>query len=104
MVFHVLRYNILPDKAEAYDEWVRPAIQRALAVPGVVELRAYRPITGPFQVTSIWEFTDLATWSAWYAHEDVQKNHNELRAFTADLTPELWDSSPVVPEPIRPGE
>ncbi len=104
MVFHVLRYNILPDKAEAYNEWVGPAIQRVLAVPGVVELRAYRPITGPFQVISTWEFANLATWSAWYAHEDVQKAHSELRAFTADLTPELWGSSPVVPEPIRPGE
>jgi antibiotic biosynthesis monooxygenase (ABM) superfamily enzyme len=104
MVIYVMRYNIRPSKAEAYEAWVMPATRRCIAVPGVAELRAYRAIAGPAQVMAMWEFTDLATWAAWYAHEDVRKTVDEQRAFISDLEVELWGSSPVAPEPMRPGQ
>jgi hypothetical protein len=69
----------------------------------VVEFRAYRPALGVFQVVVTYEFADLAAWTAFYAHEDVQKVQDELRTLTVNLTTELWGPSPVVPQPIRPG-
>jgi len=41
MVLYVLRWDIHPDKVEAYLKWTEGAIRRTLAVPGVVEFRAY---------------------------------------------------------------
>ena len=49
MVLQVMKYDIHPDKVEAYLKWVEGAIKRVLAVPGVVEFRSYRPVTGSSQ-------------------------------------------------------
>jgi len=105
MVLYVMKWDILPDKEEAYLGWFEGAVQRTLAVPGVVEFRAYRPTNGSsHQVVATYEFTDLAAWSAFYAHEDIQKAWEELKTFTTNLSTELWGPSPDVPEPIQPEE
>ncbi len=104
MVLYVMKWDIHPDKAEAYLKFTQGAIPRTLAVPGVVEFRAYRPATGASQVVVTYEFVDLAAWAAYYAHEDIQKVLDELRTLTLNMTTELWEPSPVVPKPIRPGE
>ncbi len=104
MVLFVMKWDILPDKVEAYLEWTKGAIPRVLAIPGVVEFRAYRPVTGASQIVVTYEFADLATWAAFYAHEDVQKVLDELRTLATNVSHEIWGPSPVVPEPIRPGE
>jgi antibiotic biosynthesis monooxygenase (ABM) superfamily enzyme len=103
MVLHVMKWDILPDKLEDYLKWTEGAIRRTLAVPGVVEFRAYRPATGASQVVVTYEFADMATWAAWQTHEDTQKVLDELRTLAANVTIELWGPSPVVPKPIRPG-
>ena len=41
-VLYVIKYNIHPDKTEEFPKWAQSAIQRVLAVPGVMEFRAYR--------------------------------------------------------------
>ncbi len=102
MVLCVMKWDILPDKVEAYRKWTESAIRRTLAAPGVVEFRGYRPATGASQVVVTWEFADMAAWAAWQAHEDMQKVTDELRTLTANLSTELWGPSPVVPQPIRP--
>lgn len=104
MVLYVMKWDILPDKVEAYTKWAESTIRRTLAVPGVVEFRGYRPVTGTYQVVITYEFADLAAWAAWQAHEDMQKVTDELRTLTTNLSTELWGPSPVVPEPIRPGK
>ncbi len=104
MVLYIMKWDILPDKMEAYPKWAESAIRRTLAVPGVIEFRAYHPATGAFQVVVTYEFADMAAWAAWYAHEDVRKVRDELCNFTANLTRELYGPSPIVPEPIRPGK
>lgn len=43
MVLYILKWDVLPGKEEAYANWVSGAMKRVLAVPGVVEFRAYRP-------------------------------------------------------------
>jgi antibiotic biosynthesis monooxygenase (ABM) superfamily enzyme len=104
MVLHVFKWDIHPDKVEAYIKWTESAIKRTLAVPGVVEFRAYRPVTGTSQVVVTYEFADLASWAAWYGNEDNQKVMNERRTLTLNESNELWGPSPVVPAPIRPGK
>jgi quinol monooxygenase YgiN len=104
MVLYVMKWDILPDKVKAYLEWTQGAISRTLAVPGVVEFRAYRPATGESQVVVTYEFADMAAWAAWHDHEDMQKVLDELYTLTTNVSRELWGPSPVVPEPIRPGK
>jgi len=103
MVLHVLKWDIHPDKMEAYAAWAKPAVQRLLAVPGLTEFRAYRPATGSSQVVTTYEFADFEAWSAWYSSDEIQKITVERRAFTTNEFSELWGPSPIVPEPIRPG-
>ena len=104
MVLFVMKWDIHPDKVEAYMEWTESAIKRTLAAPGVVEFRAYRPVSGASQVVVTYEFADLATWAAWNGNEDVQKVLEELRTLALNVNIEVWGPSPVVPAPIRPGK
>jgi quinol monooxygenase YgiN len=102
MVLYVMKWDILPDREEAYLDWFEGTIQRTLTVPGVLEFRAYRPTNGTSQVAVTYEFADLTTWSAFYAHEDIQKAWEELKTFTTNLRTELWGPSPIVPKPLQP--
>ena len=92
-----------PDKVEAYLKWTEGAIRRTLAVPGVVEFRAYRPATGAPQIVVTYESADMTAWAAWQTHEDMQKVRDELHTLALNVTSELWGPSPVVPKPIQPG-
>ena len=103
MVLYSLRWNIHPDKAEAYAAWTKGAIQRTLGAGGVTEFRGYRPASGAFQVVVTYEFADMAAWAAWYAAETVQAVLMEVRTLANDVPSELWGPSPIVPQPIRPG-
>jgi antibiotic biosynthesis monooxygenase (ABM) superfamily enzyme len=103
MVLYILKWNIRPDQMPAYMAWAKGAIARAFTVPGLVEIRGYRPVTGTSQAVMTYEFADLATWQAWYEHQDIQTLMLELRAFTTDMNMELWGTSPMVPGPIRAG-
>ena len=44
MIVQFMQYDIRPEKADAYFEWQQATVPRLLAVPGLVELRAHRPI------------------------------------------------------------
>jgi quinol monooxygenase YgiN len=103
MVLFVQKYDIHPDKAEAYKEWGKTVIPRILAAPGVVEFRAYRAVTGASQVVVTIEFADLAAFAAFYADEDMERLLTESPTFEINLSYELWGPSPVVPKPVRPG-
>lgn len=103
MVLQIIKWDIYPDKVEAYLKWTQSAIQRTLAVPGVVEFRAYRAASGSSQVVTTYEFADWGAWAAWYGHEQVQRVLDELHTLALNVNLELWGPSPVVPRPIRPG-
>jgi hypothetical protein len=102
MVLFVAKWDILSQSIKDYAEWAKASIPKELSIPGVVEFRAYRPATGSSQVVATYEFKDMASWSSWYSHPDIQKLFDELRQFTTNVSTELWGPSPVVPEPIRP--
>lgn len=80
MVLYVMKWDILPDKVKAYGEWAQSAIRRTVAASGVVEFRGYRPATGSSQVVVTYEFANLAAWSTWDAHEDVQQTSKWRRS------------------------
>jgi len=102
MVLYIMKWDIRPEKAEAYQEFARSAIPRLLAVPGVKEFRGYRPATGSHQVAITCEFEDMAAWAAWHSHEDMQELLVEARLYEENVYYELWGPSPIVPEPVRP--
>jgi antibiotic biosynthesis monooxygenase (ABM) superfamily enzyme len=104
MVLQVMRYDIHPDKREAYLKWTEGAIKRSLSVPGVIEFRAYRTVAGSSQVVTTYEFADTATWAAWNSNEENQKLVAELHTLALNVTIEVWGPTPVVPAPIRPGK
>ena len=104
MVLVVIKWDIHPDKTEAYMKWVPSAIQRDLAVPGVVEFRAYRMYVGSPQIVTTFEFADFAAWAAWQASAEVQQVLSELRTLALNVTSEVWGPSPVVPAPMRPSK
>ena len=101
-VLQVTKYDVPADKLEAYSKWAGEALKRSLAVPGVVEFRAYRPTVGGSLVVQTHEFADLAAWAAWRSNKELEKVVDELETFVVNLTVELWGPSPIVPEPIRP--
>ena len=103
MVAVIMKWDILPDKVQEYSDWATSAVQRQLAVPGVKEFRAYRPVSGTHQVLVTYEFDNFAAWEAWRNNEEVQKVLDEWFTLTTNRYIELWGPSPVVPEPIRPG-
>ena len=104
MVLYVVTYDIIPDTAGAYFEWAQTAIPRAMAIPGLVEWRAYRGVAGEVggQVVLTYEFADMGGFAAYWSHEDMRKLEDELQSFTANQSAQLWGPSPVAPEPIRP--
>lgn len=102
MVLYVVKWDIHPDKTEAYLKWLDSSIPRTLAIPGVVEFRAYRGAVGAPQIIATYEFADVASWATWFMNEDAQKVWTELHTLGLNVTAELWNTSPNVPAPIRP--
>jgi antibiotic biosynthesis monooxygenase (ABM) superfamily enzyme len=98
----VMKWDIHPDKVEAYLKWAEDALKRKMAVPGMVELRAYHGIAGAPQVVVTHEFADLASFAAWQSNKEIQKIQDEVHTFALNVTAELWGPSPLVPKPIRP--
>ncbi len=103
MVLYIMKYDILPDKTEAYGKWaVESAIPRILEIPGFVELRGYRPATGSYRFATTYEFKDMSSWAAWVGSPEYQKIMEEFLPFASLLSTEVWGPSPVAPEPLRP--
>ena len=100
-MIEVVKWDIHPDKIEAYEAWAADAVLRLTAVPGMVEFRAFRLIAGSSQVVTTYEFADLATWATWRADERIQQIIRERRALTLNETSELWGPSPIVPVPVH---
>ena len=59
MVICQMKWDIRPGMETEYESWAVTAVKRLLSVPGVVEFRAFRPITGCRQVAVTYEFADM---------------------------------------------
>ncbi len=102
MPLYVSKWNIHPDKVEAYNEWTRKAIRKTVGAPGVVEFRGYRVAAGSHQVVTTYEFADLTALGTWLSNPDVDEMRAELRTLANDVTDEIWGPSQIVPAPVRP--
>ena len=102
MVLQVMKWDVHPDKTDAYAKWAPDAIKRILSVPGLVEFRAYRPSSGASQVVVTYEFADMSAWTTWNSNAEVQKVTEEIRTLALNVNVEIWGPSPIIPEPIRP--
>lgn len=101
-VIQMIRWDIHPERIPEYEAWAKTAIPRLLAVPGLIEFRAYGPIAGSGQVITTYEFENLTTWSIWSTHEEVRKVMEERRALIIHEVSEVWGPSPVVPAALHP--
>ena len=102
MITQIIRWDIHPDKVQAYTAWAQSAVPRLLAAPGLSELRAYRPVIGDSHVVTVYVFADLAAWVTWSMDANVRQVTEERRTFTLNERSELWGASPNWPEPMRP--
>ena len=100
MHLYVLKWDINPKRNDRYDDWALNAIHRSLEVPGVREMRAYRPMAGESQVVVTFEFDDFDSWSQWFNNEATQKLFTELHGMGRNVQTELWEPSPLIPEPV----
>lgn len=104
MVIWLMKWDIRPGMEDEYANWAQSAVKKLLSVPGVIEFRAFRPITGCHQVSVMYEFEDMQAFDSWYSNEDTKKGLADGQVYIANCKTDLWGPSPVVPEPIRPGQ
>jgi len=101
MVTYVMQWNVAPTARDAYSKWSKNATARVLAAPGLLEFRGYRQAVGTAQLAATFEFGDMAGFTSWFQHPDIQEFMSEMREFTMDRTTALWASAPDTPDPIR---
>ena len=101
MVLYVLRWDINPSRADEYEKWAEFAIGQTVRVPGVLEFRAYRPVAGKSQVVVTYDFTDFDSWEAWFNNRVIQEIFDQLFNLATNVQRELWEPSPIAPEPVR---
>ena len=89
MVVLLLQYTVHPEKAAEYAAWVEAKVPIALSVPGLVEIKAYRNITGDHRTTVLDYFEDLAGFAAWRANEAVNQMFAELWQYADNVHTEL---------------
>ncbi len=107
MAMAILTWDLPPhEQMAAYNEKARTDwIPRVVRQAGLKEFRALRNAfhTSPHAM-SITEYDSLAAALKFIETEDFAHVMEGLRAAgCTNITVQLWDVSPVVPEPIRPG-
>lgn len=106
MAMAILTWDLPPqEQMAAYNEQARTDwIPTVLRQPGVKEFRGLRNAfhTSPHTM-AITEYDSLASALKFIETEDFVRVMEGLRAAgCTNITVQLWDVSPVTPEPIRP--
>jgi heme-degrading monooxygenase HmoA len=106
MAHVIITWDLPPQPAqmEEYKTRSKGWIDRVLSQPGVVEWRALRnPLATTPQVLIMTEFDSLASARAWAESSELAALIAELRSTgCANLVTQVWDKSPIAPEPRRP--
>lgn len=98
-------YDFHPGIDEAaYARVAKRATSMMMRAPGFLEFRANRNLTGSPHVrrTSVWE--SLVHWAALNQQPEFQSITAEFRSFVTNIDVKLWGPSPLMPEPIMPGD
>jgi antibiotic biosynthesis monooxygenase (ABM) superfamily enzyme len=102
MVLYVSKFNLAPDKVDDYMQWTPGALQRMVGAPGIKEVRVFLPVASDNQVVVTYEFANLDDWLTWGKDAEVQKVSLEFFRFALNPKTEVWNSSPLYPDAIRP--
>jgi hypothetical protein len=95
--------GIAEEQWEAYSKTRATWIQTLLKQPGVQEFRAYvNPRLATPQAMGTWEFDSLASIHTYLGSELANTLTTEMRAMgCTSITYQIWDNSPVIPEPLK---
>ena len=105
MALGILAWDLPPaEKTNEYLQTTRKWIATVLKQPGVKEFRAYRnPLRVTPQIITFTEFDSMDSWLAFIQSDDYTGIVTDLRALgCTNISAEVWDVSPVVPEPLKP--
>ncbi|GIV96902.1 MAG: hypothetical protein KatS3mg057_1559 [Herpetosiphonaceae bacterium] len=106
MAMAILTWDLPPqEQMAAYNEKARTDwIPTVLRQPGVKKFHALRnAFHASPHVMSITEYDSLASALKFIETEDFARVMEDLRAAgCTSITVQLWDVSPVIPEPIQP--
>ena len=75
MVIFVMKFDVLPDKQQAYVDWLTKGgtLQTQLSVPGIIDLQGFRPIGGASE-----DITDQRRALLWAAIFEQRRQLYEL--------------------------
>lgn len=105
MALVITAWNLpAPERMEAYNKQAKTWIATVLAQPGTKEYRAYRnPLHATPEVTTHQEFDTLESAIQHLASEARATVESEMRAAgCTEFVIEVWDASPIAPEPLKP--
>jgi heme-degrading monooxygenase HmoA len=88
----------------AYAKLAKKATELMVSADGFIEFHANRNLVGSPHVrrTSVWR--SLTHWAALAQQPEFQKLTAEFRLYVTNLEVHFWGPSPLLPEPIRPGQ
>lgn len=89
---------------QAYGKNAKKWKEMMLRVPGLVELYSQRNILGSpsVRLTLVWK--TLADWAKFAESAERWAIEAELGNFATNIRIEIWEPSPVVPEPLHASE
>ena len=92
------------ENLKAYNQKAKDWIKIVLSQPGVKEFRGYRdPLRNSPVVMIHIEFDNLESIIKYLKSEDFKKTNSEmLKLGCSNFSNEMWDGSPLIPEPLRP--
>ena len=105
MALGILGWDLPPaENMDAYVKVTQKGIAQVLKHPGVKEFRSYRnPLKVTPQVITHTEFDSMASWLAFIqsqAYADIVAGLESVGC--TNFFAEVWDASPLVPEPLKP--
>lgn len=101
-MLYTLTYYIDKDKVEDYIKYAKEVvIPFWLSAPGLKEFRAYRML-GTSQALVEMDFESFKAWGKVMDDPKAKDMFTKFSTYTHDLKWTLWDTSPMMPEPLKP--
>ena len=94
-------FKIKSETMKEYLEWSKGAIDYWRKRPGFKEMRGYRE-PGTSRVLLDIEFENFETWGKAYDDPKLKEILSTFASYTYEGKTDLWDTSPVIPKPLKP--
>ena len=106
MALIITSWDLATDEAQLkrYNEKSKEWVKKTLRHPGIKEFRAYRdPLRNSPEVMVHIEFDNLLSIISYLKSEETRKTTDEMiQLGCTNITNEMWDGSPLIPEPMKP--